>query len=586
MKNEVVSPPYYVSADPKEREEFLSQHGNFTPGEREIFHFMCANWEPEIPFGRISAGSNLGLGNKKGEFLGLVAKLRKGRIGLLRTRMENGLRTEAFVILTAEGDRRFYAHLLEEESDRLAEDVPAMPPIERLLANRGVEVPDRHVRSFSYDELIAVCDGRMSPTDAILRLPAAADQSILISPYSVEAYPARARTGLAGLLSDPTLLAAVAKSCDSSVGKLKSVLESDHSTAWAGLTKCLFDARSALETNGSLAVPKALYASAAVVHRVSVARASSDRERVKQEKERLQNLELIAAEVKSFPRNVIQQSELDEILEEYRGKYGSEFESFKDEFYTRYTTPKERRNLAQIQPLGTAYAHRDNLYRVFLDRFQDAQAELYSYYLARMGEFIRGRNGDEGEPFSSHQSFCVDIRARLPKVDSLLGELFRKPFLMAELIIHGEKRRKNVSSIDDVRTILARFFVSDQMELRDFATIFELSLIELFETAYVQLPILSQIWHKITGKYDSLRETVMRRSGSRRGLYRDSVAASSRVEPAAVEAAAASGATGRRGVVSTVGRSRSRKKETQKPRYYTHRDRERAWQQFGEALKQ
>lgn len=582
MKNEVVNAPEYVTADTKEREEFLSQHGNFTPGEREIFHFLCGQWQPRIPYGRISAGANLGLGNKKGEFLGLMAKLRKGRVGVLRTSTENGRRTEAYVVLASEGDIRFYSHLLDEETDRLAEEIPGMPPIEKIIAGRGVEIPDRHVRAFSYDEVVAAVDGRMAAPRMILRLPAAAGQAILLSPISIEAYPARSRDNLRALLSDSQLLSAVAKACDSSVGKLKTVLESDHASAWAGLTKCIFDARKALETSETIAVPKALYAAAAVVHRVSVSRVSSDRERIKQEKERLQNLEVIAAEIRSGSRHVLRQSELDEVLEEYRAKYGTEFEDFRDEFYTRYTTPKERRNLAAIQPLGTLYVHRDNLYQVFLDRFQDAQADLYTYYLGLMGEFIRSR--DSREVFSSYQSFCNDIRARLPKVDEILGELFMKPFLLAEVIIYGEKKRRKVSSIDEVRTILARFFVSDQMELRDFAVIFELNMLELFETAHVQLPLLLQIWHKITGKYESLRETVKRRSGSRLPGFRDTEPEASRPEPIRQRDG---GETQRRGGgVATARRRRTHTDTPQKVKYYTRKDQERAWQEFSQALKQ
>lgn len=582
MKNEVANAPEYVTADTKEREEFLSQHGNFTPGEREIFHFLCGQWQPEIPYRRISSGANLGLGNKKGEFLGLMAKLRKGRVGVLRTSLENGRRTESFVVLTREGDIRFYAHLLDEESDRLAEEIPGMPPIEKIIAGRGVEIPDRHVRSFSYDEVVAAVDGRMAAPRLVVRLPAAAGQAILLSPISLAAYPDRSRESLRMLLADTQLLSAVAKACDSGVGKLKTVLESDHAGGWAGLTKCIFDARKVLETSETVTVPKALYAAAAVVHRISASRVSLDRERIKQEKERLQNLEIIAAELRSGSQRVLKQPELDEILEGYRAKYGTEFEEFRNEFYTRYTTPKERRNLAAIQPLGTSYVHRDNLYQVFLDRFQDAQAVLYTYYLGLMGEFIRSR--DTREAFSSYQGFCNDIRARVPKVDEILGELFMKPFLLAEVIIYGEKKRRNVSSIDEVRTILARFFVSDQMELRDFAVIFELNMLELFETAHLQLPLLLQIWHKITGKYESLRETVKRRSGGRLPGFRVPEPESGGSEPSRPRDEV--GPQRRGGSVVTTRRRRTRADQPQKAKYYTRKDQERAWQEFSQALKQ
>jgi hypothetical protein len=334
-----------------------------------------------------------------------------------------------------------------------------------------------------------------------------------------------------------------------------------------------------------------LYATAAVAHRVSVARASADRERVKREKERLQDLGVIAAEVRKHSGKILSQIELNRILDGYEPKYGTDFEQFRDEFYKRFVTPKQRRNLSTIQFLGRSYIHRDNLYRVFLDRYQDAQAELYTHYLTLMGDFVRSRHSAASEVFASHDRFCEDIREHLPQVDKILAELFQKPFLLAEVIVYGEKNRRNVSSIDDVRTILARFFVSERMDLRDFATIFELSMVELFETAFVQLPLLLQIWLRISGRYEGLRETVLRRGGSRGLTFRAPKSSTVDREPARgpeskAEPVRHNGTSARRPATAAARRRADGGGRPNKVHYYTKKDQEQAWDQFSQALKQ
>ena len=44
--------PTYISKDRKERESFLSQVGNFTTEEREIFNLLCDNWDHEIGYAK------------------------------------------------------------------------------------------------------------------------------------------------------------------------------------------------------------------------------------------------------------------------------------------------------------------------------------------------------------------------------------------------------------------------------------------------------------------------------------------------------------------------------------------------------
>jgi hypothetical protein len=85
--------PYFVTFDTKQREEFLSQTGSFTPAERDAFHKLCQNWQPRIPYERFNALLSRGDGAAPSDLVSLMTKLRKQGLGLLRTRVREGQRS-------------------------------------------------------------------------------------------------------------------------------------------------------------------------------------------------------------------------------------------------------------------------------------------------------------------------------------------------------------------------------------------------------------------------------------------------------------------------------------------------------------
>ncbi len=84
--------PYFVAFDTKQREELLSQTGNFSPGERDGFHKLCQNWQSRIPYNRFAGLLNRGDGATTSELHSRMRKLRKAGNGLIRTNVQEGQR--------------------------------------------------------------------------------------------------------------------------------------------------------------------------------------------------------------------------------------------------------------------------------------------------------------------------------------------------------------------------------------------------------------------------------------------------------------------------------------------------------------
>ncbi|WP_455381608.1 hypothetical protein, partial [Salinispira pacifica] len=152
--------------DEKEREEFLSDIGTFSPAEREIFHRLCRMWEPEIPYRRAAGGT----ASDQNNLDRLMEKLRARGYGLVRTDVDARRDEKTAVVLTSRWDRRFAVTLLDVELDRLLDESGSGFLTEQMLAGRGVSIPSEFVEEADYDALARAWSDDTGSSYRVLRL--------------------------------------------------------------------------------------------------------------------------------------------------------------------------------------------------------------------------------------------------------------------------------------------------------------------------------------------------------------------------------------------------------------------------------
>jgi hypothetical protein len=82
-----------------------------------------------------------------------------------------------------------------------------------------------------------------------------------------------------------------------------------------------------------------------------------------------------------------------------------------------------------------------------------------------------------------------------------VGELFGKPKVLAEAIIHHGRANLGIVALEDMKPYLERFFKPGVMALKPYQEIFGLDVPRLYEEAFKRLSVVSQFWRRLTGSY-------------------------------------------------------------------------------------
>lgn len=502
--------PAYINFDDREREEFLSQRGNFTPDERTIFRELVSVWEPRIDYNRFL--KRIRETGGPAQVASLMNKLRRSQVGLLRTQMVEGERKRVAILLLEEGSFDFYFEALQEAYVDITESIVNPLPLRSELQERGLSIPDSFVRTLENEMLVKLFKEKEQKERFIAGLTSLNHQELLVPSSHIRAFINVAMLKIRYFMNSSSLLELIGRYQDTSLMAIKQNLTGKEPQFWLSLSLTIVDNRKEIQASRNVSVEKDFFHAGYLLRRLITAQMEEAKARKRQEKEREIDLETVAMSIKEAESPLLDRNEVDAIINRLSDKYGEEIESLRQEFYEGYVQSKGKRSLPKVVVIDSFYIHRDNLYPVFIERFEVLARELRHYYKDKMLNELR-RSAESGSAvFYSHENFENDIQDQIEGRDSFVASLLAKPGLLAEAMILNAKQKKQVKSMDDLKEQLSLFFNPESMKLLDLPTVFNLSLGEIYDDAFEELHILRRIWIRLTGKYNAVRDKYVSRS--------------------------------------------------------------------------
>lgn len=496
--------PDYISLDTKDREELLSQTGNFTPAERSVFHLLCQHWQERIPYDRFVSFLNHDDGGTTSDLISLMGKLRQARMGILRTSVSDGQRSRETMILTDQDSPVFFGELADEYFTDMLESILNPLPLVSTIEDELGQIPAGAIQPVPADQIAAYYSGKLTSEKA-LTVPTLGNETLLISQKRLRPFVNVAILKLRYFMSNTTLLGALAKLQDTSLLNLKQQCAAKDPTFWLALTKTAVDHRRDLQAVRSLSVDENFFHAAVLLKNLIESQIAEAKQKREEAENRQLDLNAIALAVKEAPEQWIKQTTLTDLLERHKDNYGDQFEKFREEFYERYVHARGKNTLPKIVLLNRKYIHRDNIFSFFLQDFRMLESELATEFALHMEQQLKSGNRSKDSTFYSLDNFDEAIAAQVRARSEFVASLIEKPSILAEAMILHVKQNRLAKDVNELKQRLSVYFDPETMQPLPLHQWFNLRPLDLFEQAFEKQPVLKRIWIRLTGKYESYR---------------------------------------------------------------------------------
>ncbi len=585
--------PVFVTYDTKQREEFLSQIGNFSPGERDAFHKLCQNWQERIPYNRFVGLVNRGDGASTSDLHSLMTKLRSRGYGLTRTTVQEGQRSREAIVITECFSRRFVSELLEEYFNDLLESIASPLPLLSTIQETFPEFPAHELTYVSSDNLAREYSTHDEPEQP-LAVESVDGDRILVTRGKLRPCITVSMLKLRYYLGSATLLELLARFLDTSLIALKQKIGAKDPQIWLSVSQKIIDKRKEIDALRNVRVDNNFFHAAWLLKRLLESQITEAEEKKRDAENRKVDLEALAMAVKESPEGWMEQEQLTRTIDGLQDKYEKNFDSFREEFYEKCVHTHSRNGLPKVVLLDGRYMHRDRVFPLFLAHFREAESELKPYFIALMESQLRRGSPGGDSTFVDLDNFDNAILEHVRKMSPLLASMIEKPAILAEGMILHAKQNKLVQDVAELKQRLAVYFDPETMKPLPLHEWFNLRLLELFETAFERMPILRRIWIRITGRYESFRSRYVTQSTIRRQerQYESSVSRKREEGSSSLDRNDRKnypGSRSRKERSGALSDSRSSTRTTpaqeQKKRGYTKKQVDSAWEQFGSSIK-
>lgn len=601
----MISQPGYVSFDSKAKESFLSQIGNFTPGEREIFHRLCRSWEQEINYNRFVAAASNDSVNARTDLERLMNRLKGEGFGLISTTVRESNRVPASIILCEKHEARFYQKLVDEYLTDVIEHTDIPLPTGSYLASQGVSVPEEHLQQIPFIQFVEIAVQKPVLSDTIaekvLFLMSDNGERILFNPTSAFRLTAAAMNKAQATLSSGNLLAAAAALLKASLIETKKNVASKIPQFWLNLSNEIVSKKRQLESHGKLTIPQGFFVLFDFIGNFIKAQVELGAKSKQAEAERKLDLQTLAETVRSADGMIMTDEAFGTAAQRFKEKYKENYDQFLKDFEAQFLTTDAKSNLPEIFHIDSKYLHSDNLHALFLSRINAVSPELQKIYINQMTQYVRRGGRIESPVFSTPQAFDDDIAEKLKTEDSLLAALLTKPQAVAEAIINSSKRSNKVRGVEDMKLVLASFFYPDQVKFKELSVIFGMDLREIYQHAFLRLSLFRQIVMRITGKHESFvrqfadhMQKLYANVAKKGGQPTIAGAEGEDADPKSRRRLAAKTMTSRRERLAAAASAKAERKAVEPPgkgtvikqgKNYSQNEQDSAWQAFQKTLK-
>lgn len=588
--------PEYVSSEQKDREAFLSQLGTFSPGERELFHRLCKMWTGQISCGYIVSMTEHDLPNVKSDLDSLMGKLRRQRVGIMRTNLADGQRSPAHVILCNRDDAIFYLNLVDEMLLDVVGDINAALPSVETLNEAGITLPPDIARPGDFAALAKLYNDKTPRDPELFRLPCPkAPQEFLLASTSIKRFLTVSLAKLQVFFQNANFLAAVAQLRGSSVMELRKALDSKDPVFWHELATFILAVNKDLANMRKLTLDPQLFQICHFLKQFLNEQMAEQKRRRDAEQEKATDIKAICERVRSVVSIVMNEQDFSETLLFYKPKYQNDFAAFKEMFQKTCMEAATGKNLTVISRIGNGFIHMDNIHPWLIQQINRYSKDLLAVYVREMESFVKHPNDGGYEFFYSPASFQEDISLRLRESSPALADLLDRPNLVAEAIIHSARRQKDVRNPEEMKALLSPYLHTDRIRFRALSQILGLKVQEIYRLAYMRLSILRQLILRFSGRHDSflrkfdsfvLDDDLSLMGSAEEGSERLSSADRARERREREERRQKTSAkTGKAGKDVKNSKPGVKPAAAKGPRQYTVQERDSAWTEFSRSIK-
>lgn len=493
--------PEYVNTDSMRREEFLSQIGNFASEHRKIFQSLCENWEPGINYNRfVSHNSTIRFAEK--DLVNLLSRLKSAKCGMLKHKCVDGELKKNTIILTDTADKSFYYHLVEDEIEiSMLSSVHPMLTTD-TLAEQGIEIPEAFAEVLTPRNISRSFFKECRFEGRLFKIPTSGDDYFLATSGSLPSLITMSIKRVREGLKNSNILSYVAKLQSKAIMELKKDMSTNDPNFWRKLTVTILDAKEEI-LQKSRSVGADYFASCELI------RFFSENEIKDMEKKRAEEVEMFD-EMKTLAHRILKdegffvdQKDLNKLMDENLKRWPE----FKDKFYESFVKSKKKTQLPHIVYIGKKYIHRDNIYSYFVTNLAHYSIDLQDEYQKLMESLIKTNNKSNVSIFFSNENFRNNIREKVADWDSMMLALLDRPAIVSEAVIHTAKKKMKINDVSRIRTLLENYFEPGRLKFKPLEVLFNLNILDIFQYAFLRIPIWKQLIIRILGRYDSYRKT-------------------------------------------------------------------------------
>jgi hypothetical protein len=584
--NTNIPPPFYIGYGVKEREQFFSDLGNFSPSQLEIFQTLCKIWQPEIPYAKFMNQISGAIKNVNAELDRVMAKLFQAKCGLIKIHYASGEQVRGSIVLTDPGSPRFFYYAILNELEIFFNGMGDAVPYEDYLESCGVRPPAaQELEQGKYSVIFE--DARGKQDCAIYRVALPNKKALLLPAGGGMRFINFCLGKLRDSLTDTNMASGVAKIQQISMSELGRRAESKDPLVISGIAKAIQQMRhNAVETK-RFQVPEMVFHCMLILSHLISCNIEEIKRKKNAEEEFARDKNALARLIEGESEPFVSEKRLAELMSTFRDKYKDKFESFRRKFMEDVLGPTEEEKMPLIVSIFNSYIHRDNFFQIFLNRLRIFQENADQFTMKTMEQILCTNNRSGNATFYSRENFDTELKALLRRSDPCLYEIFNNPKILSEAIIYNLKTKKKVRDMSAIQSELEKYFTSEAMQLKGFSVILNISLLDIFQRAFTRLAWWRQLLIKFSGKYASYQDQYARQGYKRPGAppvqntarrADDSAkAVSGELLPEAVSGPSAAG---------TMTQRRQRKgPQNIKKKNYTKRQQENAWNEFSKTVR-
>jgi hypothetical protein len=123
--------------------------------------------------------------------------------------------------------------------------------------------------------------------------------------------------------------------------------------------------------------------------------------------------------------------------------------------------------------------------------------------------YLKGKK-DPDYSFTNEVNLEKSLWQYLEREFDFLHELFRKPSILAEAVIHSGRLERQGATMEDLKPLLREFFDGDTMVLKRLINIFQLDILDVFQKAFRELPLVEETLYVSWGAIRFLERKLQR----------------------------------------------------------------------------